>query len=199
MAWPAQEEGSTMRTLRSALTGTVTLALLGLGGAAVAQDDQDPPITATYVSGKQTGRQEVSPGTWSEVPGIDRLHGAVYEDEIEWNDPRLSSVVHITENLDIHYREDDGDAWAWVGSIRLEDEQGAWTGTEYGMGEWPGDDLILQPRMMLLEGDGAYEGLTAMLQRRWEVGDPNHYATVKGYIFEGGLPPMPQPLEPASE
>ena len=56
-----------------------------------------------------------------------------------------------------------------VGNIRLEGEEGNWTGAEYGMGEDSDEGLVLRPRMMLLTGDGAYAGLSAMLQRQAQV------------------------------
>jgi hypothetical protein len=43
--------------------------------------------------------------------------------------------------------------------------------------------------MMLLSGDWAYEGLSAMLQRRWEADDYTLTRPVlEGYIFEGQTP-----------
>jgi hypothetical protein len=40
-------------------------------------------------------------------------------------------------------------------------------------------------------GEGAYEGLTAVLQCTSE--------SCEGQIFEGGLPPMPDPVELSAE
>ena len=181
-----------MRTLRLTRVSTLALAVLGgLTGSVVAQDDEDLVITATRVTGETTARREVFGGSYQFVDGVDQNREAVFEDTFDWSDPRLPSVMQLTENLDIHYRGDDQNAWAWVGSIRLEDADGAWTGREYGMGEWIGDGLVLRPRMMPLSGEGAYEGLSAMLQRRWETDDPTYTASVDGYIFEGELPPMP--------
>ena len=59
--------------------------------------------------------------------------------------------------------------------------------------------VTLQPRMMLLSGEGAYEGLSAMLQRQYEVITTASRPVFEGYIFEGELPPMPEPLEPLAE
>jgi hypothetical protein len=184
-----------MRTLRLSLAGMVILALIGgLGGVVVAQDGDEPATTATYVTGQQTDAREVAGGTYSGADGIDRNRDAVFVDTIEWSDPRLPSSMWISENLDMHALGDDREAWAWAGTIRLEDEVGAWTGLEYGMGEWVGDGLALRPRVMMLTGEGAYEGLSAMLQRRWDPDDPTYHATVEGYIFEDQLPPMPEPV-----
>jgi hypothetical protein len=189
-----------MRTLRLSLVGPVILALLGgLGGAVLAQADDDRPVTATYVTGQQTDAREVDGGGYARVGGIGQYHGAVYEDTLEWSDPRLSSSMWIAENLDMHDLGDGSEAWTWVGSIRLKDEEGAWTGREYGMGEFMDDGLVLRPRVMMLSGDGAYEGLTAVFQRSWDPDDPTYHVTVEGYIHEGELPPMPDPVEPPVE
>ena len=83
-----------------------------------------------------------------------------------------------------------------MGNIRLEGDDGVWTGVEYGLGEETPEALILQPRLMLLTGEGAYEGLSAMLQRQYEVITTGSNPVFEGYIFEGALPPMPEPLEP---
>jgi len=170
----------------------MALALLGgLSAVAVGQADGDRPVTATFVTGRQTDAREVHGGGYAQVGGVDQNRAAVYEDTLEWSDPRLPSSMWISENLDMHYLGDGYEAWVWAGSIRLEDEQGAWTGQENGMGEFMDDSLVLRPRVMMLRGEGAYEGLTAVLQRSWDPDDPTYHATVEGYIFETESPPMP--------
>ena len=183
-----------MRTLRSSMVATLMVALLaGFSSVVAAQADDDGSVSVTHVTGQQTDAREVGFGGYAEVGGVTQGRDLVYEDTLEWSDPRLPSAMWITENLDMHDLGDGREAWFWVGSIRLEDEQGAWAGEEYGMGEFTGDRPILQPRIMMLRGEGAYEGLTAVLQRRWDPEDVTYHAAVDGYIFEGDLPPMPAP------
>jgi len=177
-----------MRTLRLSLAGTAILALLGgPSSAAMAQDEQG---TATHVTGKSPGGQTVSEGTFTYEDGFSEVRGAVYEHDIEWSDPRLPSLMRVTENLDWHpVRDGSGAAISIVSSVRLEGPDGAWTGLEYGLIEQleAGDGVT---RLVVLSGEAAYEGLSAMFARTYETDD---YAkpVFDGYIFDGELPPMP--------
>jgi hypothetical protein len=189
-----------MRTLRAALAATVSLALLGgLGSSVLAQAEEDAGPTVTQVTGEAVDARTVSQGAWSEVDGGGQDRGAVYEHDIEWSDPRLPSLMRLHENTNVYWLGDEGATFAWLSNVRLEDESGAWTGVEYGMGDESLAGMTLQPRMMLLTGEGAYEGLSAMLQRQHEVVTMGSSPVFEGYIFEGELPPMPEPLYPADE
>ena len=71
---------------------------------------------------------------------------------------------------------------------------------EYGIGHYTEDSESVKPRMMRLTGEGAYTGLSAMFQRRYEPDDTNFNNPVfEGYIFEHELTPMPDPVEPSAE
>ena len=188
-----------MRTLRLLLTGTFTLVLLGLGGAVAAQEEAETPDTVTPVTGEAFGVRTIVEGAYMETDWGEEIRGNVFEHDIEWSDPRLPSLMRLHENLNTHWIGDTGAAWFWLGNIRLEGDDGAWTGTEYGLGEESPAGLTLQPRMMLLSGEGEYEGLAAMLQRQHEVITTGSSPVFVGYIFEGELPPMPEPLEPLGE
>ena len=190
-----------MRTLRLSVAGTLALALLGgLGGALLAQDEENAPATVTHVTGEAFSDRTVNQGAYAEVDGGEQMRGNVFEHDIDWSDPRLPSLMRLRENVNVYSIDDDHAAWSWVGSVRLEGDEGAWTGTEYGLGEESAEGpLTLQPRMMLLSGEGAYEGLSAMLQRQHEVITTASRPVFEGYIFAGELPPMPEPLEPPAE
>ena len=162
-----------------------------------AQDDQDLPVTATHVTGEAISDRTISQGVWTELAGSDQSRDAVFEHDVEWSDPRLPSLMRINENLNIYYPAEDGGAWSWVGSIRLEGDQGAWTGMEYGLGTDSNEGIVVQPRMMLLTGEGAYEGLSAMIQHQYEVVTTASRPVFEGYILEGELPPMPDPVQPS--
>ena len=172
------------------LIGVVNLMLLGsLGSGAVAQDQQG---TATHVSGRSPGGIVVSEGTQDD--GVYGVRGAVYEHVIEWSDSRLPAVMQVAENVDWHQTSDStGAAITVVSSVRLQGSEGAWMGLEYGLIEEPASDGPVT-RLMVLEGEGVYEGLSAMLRRTYEDAD---YAkpVFDGYIFDGGMTPMPDALE----
>jgi hypothetical protein len=191
-----------MRALKPSLAGTVILALLGgLGGVALAQDEADGPVTVTKVTGEAVSDRAVTWGTWTAVDGGGQSRGDIFEHEVEWSDPRLPSLMRLHENVNDYFVDEADAAHVWVGSIRLEGESGAWTGAEYGLGDSSPAGVTIEPRMMLLTGEGDYEGLSAVLQRQRHVvtsTDPSR-PVFEGYIFEGDLPPMPEPLEPPAE
>ena len=181
-----------MRTLRLYLVGTVMGALLcGLGVAVVAQDEEQ---TATHVTGR------VVSGEWSDAASatsegrIQHMHGMEAVRQVEWSDPRLPPTMTGRMNLDAHWRESDA-IMPWASTHRLDGADGAWTVTERGFMETDGSFALL-----VLTGEGAYEGLSAMLvEVVLEAYEGDDETIWEGYIFEGGLPPMPDPIEPPSE
>ena len=196
-----------MRTLRLSLVGAVILMLLGgLGSVAVGQDDE---VAASHVVGTVTSTRTVSPFTYTHTDDFSHNtgYGAVYEVAVDWNDPRLPSPIRSTENWDYYYAGDVG-AFGNVGApvfgnVRLEGPDGAWTGIEYGLMEElaEGAEGYPQMRLMFLSGEGAYEGLSAVLERKYENDAPSSYdsPTYEGYILEGGLPPIPEAPELVAE
>lgn len=54
---------------------------------------------------------------------------------------------------------------------------------------------------MLLSGEGAYSGLSAMIRRQHESDAPKggELPTFEGYILEGGLTPVPAAPKPFME
>ena len=178
-----------MRTLRLSLVGTVLLALLGgVSGGVLAQTDEAP--TATYVTGG-----EVSTGQGD---------GPYREKEMAWSDPRLPSRMFYEFIIDDHLAtHPDGPAMAgrMTRSYRLDGPEGAWTGTGrvLGWGMRPASAEEHEEtwiEMLTLSGEGAYEGLSATLVRVIYGGDIGPY---EGFIFEGGHPPFPDPIEPPAE
>ncbi len=67
--------------------------------------------------------------------------------------------------------------------------------TERGFMEADGSFALL-----VLTGEGVYEGLSTMLVEVVpEAPEGDDEIIWEGYIFEGGLPPMPNPVEPSAE
>lgn len=179
-----------MRTLRRALAGTVTLMLLtGLSVAVMAQEDEPEPPTATYVTGVVVSeREDANDSGW----------------EIDWSDPRLPSRVEYRFSAETgRSLHPDGTVMAaqMVAAVRLEGPDGSWSGTDHILA-W-----TLEPEpgkkseetwaeLLKLVGEGDYEGLSATLTFTGDGDVPGPY---EGFIFEGDLPPMPDPIEPAAE
>jgi hypothetical protein len=190
-----------MRTLRLSLVGTVILVLLGgISLVTLAQDDGDG-IAATHVTGTMVGVERLK-ASGSNTSADDFSHmtgyGAVAERDMEWSDPRLPSLMRVSANWDrygVVERDGVGAAFSQVQSIRLDGSDGAWTGTVYGLlEETTQSETYPQTVLMVLEGEGAYEGLSAMLRSTYE--EPPAFPGIadwEGYIFEGPMTPIPEP------
>jgi hypothetical protein len=189
-----------MRTLRLSLVGTVIVVLLGsLSLVTVAQDDEEEVFGATHVTGTTPIIRDTASGT----PTFKEAGMSLYEEaqvrEVEWSDPRLPSSMRLTQNLDAYFVDSDeiGVAIALVQNVRLDGPQGAWTGTAYGLLEGTEANTYPQTVLMVLEGEGAYEGLSALFRTVYEEppaeGEP---ADWDGYIFEGEMTPVPEAPEP---
>ena len=60
---------------------------------------------------------------------------------------------------------------------------------------FPGDEPPpVAVRVTTLIGEGAYEGLSAMIVNR----NVSSTEELEGFIFEGALPPIPDPIDPNS-
>jgi hypothetical protein len=178
-----------MRALRPSLAGTVILALLGgLGGVVLGQDEV--PLTATRITGTVVDKDwDDSEGEYTtDEHGVDQLRGLLVHETWEWSDERLPAAkTGVWNNNGYWIGEGDG-VLAWTGTNRLDGPDGSWIGTATGMYE-PGTGSSFG--LDVYVGEGAYEGLTLILQ----CGD----RTCEGYILEGELPPMPEPVEPPTE
>jgi hypothetical protein len=193
-----------MRTLRLSLTGTVILALLGgLAGVTVAQDAEDEPVAATHVTGTVTDTRDLGGGVFS-MGDIVSMSGGRWELDIEWTDPRLPSPMRVVENWHFWPAElgtGINGAITIMGSVRLEGPDGAWTGTQYRLLEETTEpETYPETGITILEGEGAYEGLSAVLTASYE--DPPAFGEStdwEGYILEGGMTPVPDLPEPPAE
>ena len=185
-----------MRTLRVSLAGTVIMALLGgLGGAVMAQDEVEMPVTATYVTGEVTDYRPIQSGTYEPGAGYDTLTDDQYELQIAWSDPRLPTIKHGRENAIVYHEGDDQWSEALAGSIRLEGPDGAWVGTTHGMSDFHPDQGRQMTKVMVLEGEDAYEGLNAVIVATIDEA-VSPMPSYEGFIFEGEAPSLPDPVEP---
>ena len=118
------------------------------------------------------------PGDWS---GAASSRGP-----IDSGDPRLSGTLWTIENIDIYI---DSQGQVVVGVVGIDNEDGAWRGTSLGYTtpQWGAYS------QNFLSGEGAYEGLSAILF----LMDNGTDLDVEGMVFPGGLPPYPE--EPSAE
>jgi hypothetical protein len=158
---------------------------------------------ATYVTGTaMPGNRTVHVATHSRITNLAPPFtdtGGVYERDVTWSDPRLPSLMRIAENWSFYPVEDrdgiDG-AMQYVQRIRLDGPDGSWTGPGYALVEEIPDGHYPQTVLMILEGQQAYEGLSAMLRATYdEPPEAGEIPSWDGYIFEGELTAMPDPPE----
>jgi hypothetical protein len=171
-----------VRLMILALSVVGITALLGFGGIAVAQSDgAETTSTAVIVhrtAGAQTGDAQPTFETARTI-----FTGEVWSQTWEATDPRLtgSATYHSTA-----YTFEDFELKAIA--VRVENDEGAWVGTgrEVFWAEPFGSIDMLE-----LSGEGAYEGLSALLTEDG-MHEPH---TLRGAIVYGGLPPFPEPAQ----
>ena len=142
----------------------------------------DPmPLEATVFDGRatETGLQLEVP-TVTREDGVTKSVGAHYQMELtEMDDPRLNGTFQIVWN-EVTF---SGIHDVVTASNRIDNEDGSWVGVERGYNHprrgwnWQG----------VYQGQGAYEGLSALLFWEQAIGYDGH-----GIIFPGT---MPEPLD----
>ena len=184
-----------MRSVHKALVGTLVLTMsLGAASTVAAEpEDESMEFAAAYVTGIMVSERQDWEGPADEG-------GSVWE--MEWSDPRLPSRMHIRHNqgggLATH---PDGAAMAMQMStaVILDGPDGDWVGTGWVLAWMWGSEIEQEEdwvEVLALEGDGAYDGLSATLRSTGLGGVPGPY---EGFIFEDGLPPDPAPVDPATD
>ncbi len=176
-----------MRALRLATVGAVSLMLAGSLGAA-AQSEANEAVLVTPVTGTVIDSVwDDSQMEFTSEGGVNYGRGMLITETYEWSDPRLPAVKQSIMNFNSYAGEGDGRGLMGQTAMRMEDSVGAWTGgamtMQYVDGRGVGWDTYF--------GEGAYEGLVAVLQCTSEG--------CEGQIFEGERPPMPDPVEPPAE
>jgi hypothetical protein len=173
-----------MRVLRVTLAGTVALVLAGgMPLVTMAQEAAADPMASAAVTGTMVAATDISEGTRTVESGFVHIEGIEVMDTYEASDPRLSGEMTKTGTMHSY----DGGFSVWANSVVLDNEAGRWVGTANGF--W--DRSAGCAYTMTMNGEGAYEGLTAYLVE--DCGpDP---ITFSGVIVPGGMPPFPEPTE----
>ena len=132
------------------------------------------------------------------------MRGAKTELDIEWTEPRLPSKMRVVENWDFWPTESGtgmNGALSVMASALLEDPVGAWTGTVYTLVEETTEpETHPQTKVAILSGEDGYEGLSAMLTAYYEEPPASgEWPDWEGYILDGEMPPVPDPVESRAE
>jgi hypothetical protein len=162
-----------MRTLRLSLAGTAILALLGgFGGAVVAQDEAEELSGVTVTVTQQCTDVGHAGCDWTA------------------SDPRLPDTLEYewTGNVEDAAAGDAGlDAGLTWGDVGFEGPDGGWTGHSYVLWGDPTHNFLV------LSGTGANEGWQYIASgiATDSFGDFEWVGT----LYEGELPPFPEPAE----
>ena len=187
-----------MRMLRWSLLGTVILALLATQTAAVIgqseAEESAKPVHFTAVISRTGGGQGQDGFEFDE--GHTRIVGRWWHVAVrESSDPRFAGTGTWRGTTDTH----SGNPSLGIhrGAWRLENDDGAWQ-------QVPTTSLNLRntadfmPFTVVFDGEGAYTGLTAAALATIDPEDQVFW-TLDGVIFDGEVPPMPDPVEPPAE
>jgi len=188
-----------MRILRLSLIGTVILGLLGgsSAGMVLAQEADPPePTLITPISGTVTASKfdDSDEEYWVDDDGSRHARGARHEETYDWDDHRLPPLKRMVFNFDMYPMSGTGDVWVLSSTIRLDGPDGYWSGSGQHFGPTDGSQTatgVYAGSQDVLVGHGAYEGLMAVMG--CGGGD------CSGYIFEGAMPPTPDPVLPPAE
>jgi hypothetical protein len=171
----------------TARAGLLVSALMALGGtAAMAQSDVTPEEVAQQASpvvGTSTLIGQAEPGVTTLDGAIIRVRGNELITLEASSDPRVSGQARILVNYDAYPGPQGipGTTQVRFGEMRLENEDGAWSGRFTGS---LGASGFMQTYW--LEGEGAYEGLSYVVT----AGGNGNVWQSTGLIFPGDIPPM---------
>ena len=169
-----------MKSSLSAMLATGLVAGLAVGVAAQEDALTTAPVEVTGTSAL-VGCPD--PGTTEALGLFERTIGGTCQTEWTMSDERLSGTGTMIANEDNY--TDGSEIGFGVHALTIENDKGSWRMRPsywFGGPDTP-DALALQ--VWVLDGEGAYEGLTAALFVE-DLGNPH------GFIFENELPPPPE-------
>ena len=201
------------------------------GNVPGAATDGDRPaiekVTGQFVSVVRGGRGDALPdftyGVDRSAPGhdcsvadrclfLEYYRNEAFSGRAEMNDERLSGEVTMTHNVDLWGDEDAARPSVNWGTVAIENDAGAWTGTHTSVNldvpSWtkpaePTAHALEDPTVEFWElvGSGAYEGWSAILYAgRWSDDEGEFQdAPVYGAVFSGSLPPDRESYLPISD
>ena len=180
-----------MLGIRSGPVAAATaITLVAISGVGVAAQDDEKASPVEFTASWKAGGGIVRPMTSTVGEGVEEYRGGAFTPWVisEATDPRL--VGHVT--LAVNYNDYPArDGLRVVNhAFRVENEDGAWQQLPAINIQWSGEDSLGVVGVFV--GEGAYDGLIAVFDN---VIDPEAGGTfdLHGFIFEGGVPPAPEP------
>jgi hypothetical protein len=179
-----------MRTLRLSLIAAIVLILpVGFGPPALGQSEEPrDPMGANYWTGTWAGTGGEA-GEVASGPGYSEALGVVTRGEVAADDTRIAGTMTQVHNLREAASVDPAEGAVGIisGTVRIDNDEGAWVGTFTAYGGEPGGK-----EWYVMEGEGAYEGLTTI----FGYGEGS---SLEGVILPAELPAQPDPVAPPSE
>jgi hypothetical protein len=170
------------------VAAAIALLLVSRSVVVVAQDGSTRPVHVTGVLLSQE-IDDSEEEWWAEPLTVGHARGFKVIETWEWSDPRLPTDKVIVLNFDM-YDIGSFQELAFNQASLLAGPDGNWTGTSSGYFDQEG----VHHGVEILTGHGAYEGLFATLHYG-SMDDPDRGAIDgQGLIFEGEMPPMPEPV-----
>jgi len=157
-----------MKGPRSIITAAIAVCLLASSSAAVTAQSEEPAIAPVEFNGHIECGPDVGPNQWQQTATN--------------NEPRLEGTYYYSEA----YAEDP-DSGATSGTLRIENDDGAWQGSMVYVYL---SDGTMTTGTTVLVGEGAYEGLSAIWEERFLA--PRCAADVRGVIIVGDVPTAPE-------
>jgi hypothetical protein len=189
-----------MRGIKTTVISVLALGLLAGSAVGVAAQDEaadDMPAGPVTFSGTFEGTwPPVDEGTFTFADGLELVRDEVLAGSIVTTDSRLTGAVLQAQNTDIHSAS-GRDQFVAPRSVswRIENEDGAWTGQGHELHGWGSDDPHQEPHgatVLMLTGEGGYQGLSAYLMVDWSTWSEDTLPTVDGALFPGEAPPFPE-------
>ena len=174
-----------MKGLRTTLVSIIAVGLLaGSASVVTAQEgERAAPVEVTGTVGDES-TELCHDGDRQARDGYIHEYGYTCT-EASWtmSDPRLEGTVTTKFSVDF-YSGDLADLSIGVSAISIQNDEGVWRQRPELGGIFPWGTESKQ-NFTILDGEGAYEGLIAVLER----GDgPDG---IRGFIFDGEFPPPP--------
>jgi len=199
------ERGLSMFSAVKLVTAASIIALFGgflMAGLIDPPDEAVPPaaespssevsfdpetMKMSRASGEVWYPKRLEPGVASMSDLRSHSHDQLWNYPLNLDDPRLSGQVTAYNNYDqFSLVSAGGSDTLMTGGLRIDNDDGSWTGQLSGFS----DDLWRFTAW--LEGDGAYEGMGAVLHFEVPVSADNvDPITVNGLVFPGEMPPFP--------
>jgi hypothetical protein len=179
-----------MMRINSSISLVLTVGLLAGSAVGVAAQEDDGTADPVFFSVRFIPSDAVRMAEVTTEDGVTKQLGNCWAPiVVDASDPRLDG--DLTFCADAHwFGALEGSPSVGFGTYRLVNEEGAWQGSET-LAEWldpeSGETMGAGGGVTILAGEGAYEGLSAVLTFLPDWSD------IRGFIFEGAPPAAPVP------